>query len=30
MLFTHFYLCQEKKKKPGLYLKQAGNKPTAK
>ena len=26
MLFTHFCLCQEKKRKPGLYLQQAGSK----
>ena len=26
MLSTHFYLCQGKKQKPGLYLQQAGNK----
>ena len=24
-MFTHFYLCQEKKYKPGFYLQQAGN-----
>ena len=26
MLFTHFYLCQEKKQNPGLYLQQGGSK----
>ena len=25
MLLTHFYLMEGKKKKPGLYLQQAGN-----